>query len=62
MNDLFFCIIVLLTEKMFKKFKVCDCFMEIACYCLNISATFTHFRKMCLIHFDNRAKVMMYFY
>ena len=36
---------------MFKKFKVCDYFLEIACYCLSIDANFGQSRKMCLIHF-----------
>ena len=35
-------------EKMFKKFKVCDCFLDIACYCLNINAHFAQFQKKCL--------------
>lgn len=32
-----------LLQKMFKKFKVCDCFLAIACYCLHTNADFTQF-------------------
>ena len=32
---------------MFKKFKVCDCFLDIACYCLDINADFAQFQKEC---------------
>ena len=39
---------------MFKKFKVCDCYPEIACYCLSIDADFAQFRKMCFIHFEKQ--------
>ena len=39
---------------MFKKFIVCDCFLEIACHCLNIDANFGQFKRMCLKHFDKR--------
>ena len=39
---------------MFKKFKVCDYFLEIACYCLSFDADFAQFRKICLIHFGKQ--------
>ena len=37
-----------LLQKMFKKFKVCDCFLAIACYCLHTNADFTQFWKECV--------------
>ena len=37
---------------MFKKFIVCDCFLEIACHCLNRNANFGQFKGTCLKHFD----------
>ena len=40
--------LVVLIEKMLKKFKVCDCFLDIACYCLEINAYFAQFQKECL--------------
>ena len=33
---------------MYKKFKVCDCFLDIACYCLDINADFDQFQKECV--------------
>ena len=39
---------------MFNKLIVCDCFLEIACHCLGFSANFGQFKKMCLMHFDNK--------
>ena len=39
---------------MFKKFIVCDCFLEIACSCLNKNADFGQFKGMCLKHFDKK--------
>ena len=39
---------------MFKKFIVCDCFLEIVCYCLNFNANFGQFKRMCLMHFDKK--------
>ena len=33
---------------MFKKFKVCDCFLDIACSCLGKNADFAQFRKDCV--------------
>ena len=33
---------------MHEKFKVCDCFLDIACYCLNINADFLQFQEECL--------------
>ena len=33
---------------MYKKFKVCDSFLDIACYCLDINAYFLQFQKECL--------------
>ena len=33
---------------MHKKFKVCDCYLDIACYCLNINADFLQFQEECL--------------
>lgn len=41
---------------MFKKFKVWGCFLEIACYCLNIDANFGHFQKLCFMHFDKQSR------
>ena len=32
---------------MFKKFKVCDYFLNITCYCLEKNADFAQFRKDC---------------
>ena len=44
-----FCIfLVVLIEKYFKNFKVCDCFLDIVCYCLDISADFPQFGKYCV--------------
>ena len=37
---------------MFKKLFVCDCFLEIACYCLNMNTNFGQLKGMCLKHFD----------
>ena len=39
---------------MFKKYKVCDCFLEIACYCLSIDTSFGLFKKLCLMHFNRK--------
>ena len=33
---------------MFKNFKVCDYFLDIACYCLDVNADFAQFRKYCV--------------
>ena len=33
---------------MFKKFKVCDCFLDVACYCLEINVDFAQFQKDCV--------------
>ena len=41
---------------MLKKFKVCGCFLEIACCCLNIDANFGHFQKLCFMHFDKQSR------
>ena len=45
---IFLYFLVALVEKMFKKFKVCDCFLDIVCYCLEINADFADVRKYCL--------------
>lgn len=37
---------------MFKKYKVCDCFLDVACYCLHTDADFVTFEKMCKKKFD----------
>lgn len=34
--------------------RVCDCFLEIACHCLNMSANSGQFKRMCLMHFDKK--------
>ena len=46
--------ILVLIEKMFKKFNVCDYFLEIACYCLSIDVDFAQFKRMCIFHFGKR--------
>ena len=50
---LLFCIIVF-NRKMFKKFIAYDCFLEIACHCLNTNANFGPFKGMCLKHFGKK--------
>ena len=37
---------------MFKRYKVCDCFLDVACYCLHSNADFVSFEKMCKEKFD----------
>ena len=39
---------------MFKKCIACDCFLEIACHCLNINANFGQFKEMCFKHFGKK--------
>ena len=58
MNDflvwcLYSCIMVF-NKKMFKKFIVCDCFLEIVCHCWNFDSNFGQFKRMCLMHFDKK--------
>ena len=38
---------------MFKRYKVCDCFLDMACYCLHTDADFIMFKKMCEEKFDD---------
>lgn len=33
---------------MFKEFEVCDCFLDVACYCLETNADFDQFQRKCL--------------
>ena len=33
---------------------MCDCFLEIVCYCLSFNADFAQFLKMYLMHFDKQ--------
>ena len=37
---------------MFKKYKVCDCFLEVACHCLHTNSDFESFQKMCEEKFE----------
>ena len=32
----------------FQNFRVCDCFLDIVCFCLNINTDFAQFRKYCV--------------
>ena len=41
-------------RKMFKKFIADDCFVEIACHCLNMNANFNQFKGKCLQHFERK--------
>ena len=46
-----FCITVF-NRKIFKRYKVCDCFLDVACYSLLTNAGFVSFEKMCKEKFD----------
>ena len=46
-----FCTVVF-NRKMFKRYKVCDCFLDVACYCLHSNADFVSFEKRCKEKFD----------
>ena len=37
---------------MFKMYKVCDCFLEVACHCWYTNADFDSFQKMCKEKFE----------
>lgn len=37
---------------MFKTYKVCDHFLEVACHCLHASSNFELFQKMCEEKFE----------
>ena len=51
----------LLIEKIIKKFEVCDCFLEIACYCWLSMLIFVSFQKRALCILTNTAEVFAYF-
>lgn len=36
-----------------KRYKVCGCFFDVACYCLHANADFVTFEKMCKENFDS---------
>ena len=42
-----------LIQKMLKRYKMCDCFLDMARYCLHINAGFATFKKMCEEKFDD---------
>ena len=39
---------IFIRQKMCKKFKMCGCFQDVACYCLEINATLDQFQKECV--------------
>ena len=39
---------------MYKGYKVCDCFFEVACHCLHTNADFVSFQKICQEKYDGK--------
>lgn len=37
------------SKKMFQKFEVCDCFLDVACYCLEKNADNDQFWRKCIM-------------